>query len=87
MFVIHMPRTFKVGDTMDCRINGESQCVTWRDETTLVIEPDDARAILMLATERDLLCFMCGDQSENANDYGMEETPGGFVLSRRAGGR
>jgi hypothetical protein len=25
MFVIHMPKTLKVGDTVACRINGEPQ--------------------------------------------------------------
>jgi hypothetical protein len=28
------------GDTIDCRINGKPKRVTWRDEHTLVIEPD-----------------------------------------------
>ena len=38
MFALNIPSTF--GDTIDCRINGKSKRVTWRDEHTLVIEPD-----------------------------------------------
>jgi hypothetical protein len=41
MFVMMMPTTFKVGDTADCKINTEPARLTWRDEGTLVIEPDD----------------------------------------------
>jgi hypothetical protein len=46
MFMIHMPKSFKVGDTADCRINKIPQRLTWRDEDTIVIEPDDARTIV-----------------------------------------
>ena len=38
MFALNIPPTF--GDTVDCRINGKSKRVTWRDEHTLVIEAD-----------------------------------------------
>lgn len=41
MFMISMRRTFKVGATADCRINGKPERLTWRDEDTLVIEPGD----------------------------------------------
>jgi hypothetical protein len=49
MFVIHFPTTFPVGDTVDCRINGKAERVTYRDENTLVIEPDDARKIMQMS--------------------------------------
>ena len=42
MFMISMPRTFRVGDTADCRINGNPRHLTWLDEDTLVIEPGDS---------------------------------------------
>ena len=83
MFMIHMPKAFKVGDTADCRINGEPKQLTWRDENTLVIEPGDARTIVTRVTEGDLTCFMCGDRGERAGDYRMEEAADGFVVSRR----
>jgi hypothetical protein len=67
-----MPKTFKVGDSVDCRINGEARRVTWRDENTLVIEPDDARRIVTRAIKGDLVCFMCGDQGKGASDYGVD---------------
>jgi hypothetical protein len=60
MFIIHMPEDFKVGDTQPCRINGESQRVTWRDQHTLVIEPDDVRQVFHTETDGELR-FMCGD--------------------------
>jgi hypothetical protein len=50
MFMIHLPIAVGVGDTADVRINGEPARVTWRDEETLVIEPDDARSILRIMT-------------------------------------
>jgi hypothetical protein len=83
MFMIHMPKTFKVGETRDCRINGEPKQVSWRDEDTLVIEPDDARTIVTRVTEGDLTCFMCGDAGESAGDYGVDDAADGFVVSRR----
>jgi hypothetical protein len=84
--VLHMTKTFKVGDTVACRINGEPQRVTWRDEDILVIEPDDARVILTRTIDRDLICFMCGDQSLAASEYTIEIVPGtaGFVVNRRS---
>ena len=84
MFVIHMPKSFRVGDTKDCRINGEPKQVTWRDEDTLVIDPDDARAIVSRFTEGDSTCFMCGDPGESAGDYGLDEAADGFIVSRRS---
>jgi hypothetical protein len=38
MFALNIRSIF--GDTIDCRINGKPKRVTWRDEHTLVIEPD-----------------------------------------------
>ena len=33
MLAIHMPKSFRIGDTVDCKINGEPKRVTWRDES------------------------------------------------------
>ena len=38
MFALNVSATF--GDTIDYRINGKPKRVTWRDEHTLVIEPN-----------------------------------------------
>ena len=83
MFMISTPKTFKVGDTIDCRINDAPQRLTWRDENTLVIEPDDARTIVTRVTEGDLICFICGDKGELANEYRVDDAPdhSGFVVS------
>src|SRR5215470_13109237 len=61
MFFMSMPKTFKIGDTLDCRINMEPARLTWRDAKTLVIEPEDARVILTTSYEGDLIHFTCGD--------------------------
>jgi hypothetical protein len=61
MFMMTMPKTFKVGDTADCRIYKEPARITWRDPHTLVIEPDDARAIMAVDREGDLITFFCGE--------------------------
>jgi hypothetical protein len=62
MFIISMPKTFKVGDSTDVRVNGRAERVTWRDAKTLVIEPDDARFILRVAPgPGDLDTFCCCD--------------------------
>ncbi len=59
MFMIHLPKNVKVGDTVDCRINSKPSKVTWRDHHTLVIDPNDARRILLVRPDGDLTCFMC----------------------------
>jgi hypothetical protein len=46
MFAIPMPNSFKVGDTIDGKVNGEPRRITWRDSNTLVIEPADCRTII-----------------------------------------
>jgi hypothetical protein len=62
MFFISMPKSFKVGDTANCRINGENACLRWRDADHLVIEPDDVRPIIAIDREGSLTSFMCGEQ-------------------------
>jgi hypothetical protein len=77
MFIINMPRDFKIGDTADCCINHEPARVTWRDADHLVIEPSDVRPIVGFAKEDDLLHFACGDAGTTRADYGSEMAPDG----------
>jgi hypothetical protein len=63
MFLLTMPKTFKVGATADVRINARPKRVTWRDARTLVIEPDDARVILDVhEAGPDQIRFVCGNK-------------------------
>ena len=61
MFFISLPVSVKVGDTVDCRINGEPKRITYRDAKTLVIDPDDTRAIIHVHDDGELRHFTCGD--------------------------
>ena len=78
MFMINMPRDFKVGETLDCRINGKTAQVTWRSQHTLVIEPGDARQIFHTSVDDELRCFMCGDPG--AEKATIEHLPDGAVI-------
>jgi hypothetical protein len=79
MLLLTVPATHKVGDTMDCRINGGPARVTWRDEGTLVIEPGDARVILETSLGNNGRQFVCGGRGETRDDYGSD----GPVIFRR----
>lgn len=62
MFFLSMPKTFQVGDTADCKINGEPKRVTWHDRDTMVIVPGDARHIHLIdSSSKSLNTFMCAD--------------------------
>jgi hypothetical protein len=80
MFMISMPLDFKIGETRDCRINDEPARVTWRNQHTLVIEPDDVRQILHTETDGKLRCFMCGDAG--AKKASLYRSPDGVVVSQ-----
>jgi hypothetical protein len=80
MFMMHMPEDFKIGDSVDCRINGEPARLTWRDKDTLVIGEDDVRAILTTHIENGLRCFFCGDRGVPADQHGIDIVPGGGFL-------
>jgi hypothetical protein len=69
MFAITMPVTFKIGDTMNCKINGEPRQLTWRDANTLVIEPDFARTIIHHEYDGELHYFTCTDQDCDVSHY------------------
>jgi hypothetical protein len=85
MFVIYMPKTLKVGDSVNCHINGEPRRVTWCDEDTLVIEPNDVRTIIgrEIEAEGDCFRFLCGDQGKGGADYGIDQFDDCFIVSGR----
>ena len=63
--VMHMPESFKVGDTALCRMNGVAELLTWRDQDTLVIGRFDARHIVKTHIENGVRCFICGDANNS----------------------
>jgi hypothetical protein len=65
-FFISMPADFKVGETRDCRINFGPARVTWRNNDTLVIEPDDARKIVFVERRGETISFACSDVDDTA---------------------
>jgi len=81
MFHIDLPASFKIGDTADCRINRKPARVTWRDKDTLVIEPDDARAIFHTQIDGDLRAFACGDAGVPKSAAVVTESPEGVTVS------
>ena len=62
MFMMSLPTTVHIGDTVECEINQEPARVTWRDAQTLVIKPGDARRIVRILEEPDLRTFVCADE-------------------------
>jgi hypothetical protein len=83
--IIDMPVSFKVADSADCRINGKSKQVTWRDNKTLVIEPDALRAIITVNNDGELNCFFYGDRGSKQNDYNVDSSlfPDVIVSAKR----
>ena len=72
MFMIQMPADFAIGQTRDCRINRKPERLTWRDKSTLVIEPGDARKIVSV-TRRDpgnVWAFVCAD-ADGGTDFSV----------------
>lgn len=80
MFVINLPKTLKIGNTVACRINKQPARITWRDTDTLVIEPDDVRAILAYQIQIDCIRFACGDRGVSADGYRVVETRDGSLV-------
>jgi hypothetical protein len=85
MFIIHMPKTFKVGDSAACRINAAPARVKWRDAKTLVIEPDDARAIISIQSDDELQVFFCGDSGAAQDEYEVDSElfPESIIVSQK----
>lgn len=77
MFFMTTPKTFRVGDTVDVKINFAAKRLTWRDARTLVIEPDDDRVILHTTIEDNVRVFACTDRDASADEYSVEEYPNG----------
>jgi hypothetical protein len=70
MFIIHLPETFKVGDTHEATINGRKAQVTYTDVRTLTIGAADHRRILSRDTvvsdgKDNLVCFFCSDSESD----------------------
>jgi hypothetical protein len=82
MLIMHMPETFKIGDTAACRINGEPAQLTWRSADTLVIGADDARYIVRTHLEDGLRCFICGDADDRQHYVEYVPGPGFIVFSK-----
>jgi len=57
-FVITLSPPFEIGDTVDCKINGKPAKVTWHHDSTLVLEPDDARQVVAHTREEDATPFI-----------------------------
>ena len=70
MFTISLPTNYKVGDTRDCRVDGNPTTVTWRDKDTLVIGDNDARQIvdILQMPGRNLNTFICADK-DGSTDF------------------
>jgi hypothetical protein len=83
MFFISIPEKHKIGDTVDCRINQKPVRLTWRDPKTLVIEPNDARAIVSISIDGGLIHFVCGDRGVAVSQYEVEGNEGGVIISER----
>jgi hypothetical protein len=80
MFVMHMPTSFKIGDTAACRINSKPAQLTWRDQHTLVIGDNNARRIVKTSVEYDMRVFFCDDG--DGTRYSVEDIPGErFIIS------
>jgi hypothetical protein len=86
MFVMHMPESFKIGDTTDCVINGETAQLTWLGPDIMVIGEDDARYIIKTHLENGLRVFFCGDADNS--QYSVEDVPGeGFIIFPESKGK
>lgn len=65
MFIMHMPLTFRCGDSAQVNINAEPAKLTWRDDA-LIINDTDARKILQSHIDGNLRCFVCADAKVEA---------------------
>jgi hypothetical protein len=82
MFFISLPSTAKIGDTVDCTINGEAKQVTYKDAATLVIEPGDARRILQTQDDGTLIAYVCSDavgEGGGGDFVAFSPAPGGKI--------
>ncbi len=71
MFIMTLPNTTKIGDTVDVKINGQPERLTHRDATSLVVHNlygDDAvHCIVKTNTDGALVRFICADADGKAD--------------------
>jgi hypothetical protein len=79
MFIMHLPSSFKIGETADVTINGRTQRLTWTDVHTLTIEPNDRRRILTKEDDGELITFVCSDSEKDTTV--KRSGPFGAVIS------
>jgi hypothetical protein len=80
MLAVHMPKAYCIGDTVETTINGEAKRVTWRDEKTLLLEPNDPRVIFLRVAYEDFVSFLCGDSGGGPEEYVVIPGDGGFYV-------
>lgn len=82
MFSIITFKTFQIGDSVDCRIDTfrslwkpthAPEKLTWKDANTLVIEPDEAVAVLHTWIDGDQRVFVCAESTSTE----------GYIVSMR----
>jgi hypothetical protein len=84
MLVLKLPKTFKIGDTIDYPRNANEMVqVTWRDAETIVIEPDDIRTIMFAGVMEEepepVLTIIGTDEGVASDDYEIDKHKvGGF---------
>jgi hypothetical protein len=83
MLILNLPKTFKIGDTIDYRTPNETVQITWRDAETIVIEPDDARTILFAEVMEEepepVLIISATDKDVTPDNYDVAvHNVGGF---------
>jgi hypothetical protein len=73
MFSITMHKTFMVGDTVTCTIDGKEVRLTYRDkDTLLLIEPRDALTIVQIRQSGDNTEYICSGEDTNFHDIDDE---------------
>ena len=60
MYVIDLPNTMRLGDAVDCKIDGKLSRVCWRDADTLVIA-EEVLPIIAAEPDGNVIIFVCGD--------------------------
>lgn len=84
MLILKLPKTFKIGDTIDYPRNAHEMVqITWRDAETIVIEPDDVRTVLFAEVMEEepepVLMIMGTDKGVASDGYDVDvQKVGGF---------
>jgi hypothetical protein len=75
MLILNLPKSFKIGDTINYRTPNETMRITWRDARTLVIEPDDVRTLLLREAgggPDELALFAATDKGVDPSEYSVD---------------